>query len=123
EFQEARNKGLDLGPMGSVPSLFAQLMYAIYLTDCQTVKYMLLQDVSNVARQYFKDIEPMEEDPEMKAFAAVVRLGYAYAIARIAEESPIPIVVARRYIGKIKGNSYLITEIMPDHPLGHAFRA
>lgn len=123
EFQEARNKGLDLGPMGSVPSLFAQLMYAIYLTDRQTVKYMLLQDVSNVARQYFKDIEPMEQDPEMKAFAAVVRLGYAYAIARIAEESPIPIVVARRYIGKIKGNSDLITEIMPDHPLGHAFRA
>lgn len=123
EFQEARNKGLELGPMGNVPSLFAQLLYAIYLTDRQTVKYMLLQDVSNVAKQYFKDIEPMEKDPETKAFAAAVRLGYAYAIARIAEESPIPIVVARRYIGKIKGNSDLITEIMPDHPLGHAFRA
>lgn len=123
DFQEAREVGLKLGPMGNVPSLFAQLMYAIYLTDRQSVKYMLLQDVSNVARQYFKDIEPMEEDPETKAFAAAVRLGYAYAIARIAEESPIPIVVARRYIGKIKGNSDLITEIMPDHPLGHAFRA
>lgn len=123
DFQEAREVGLKLGPMGNVPSLFAQLMYAIYLTDRQTVKYMLLQDVSNVARQYFKDIEPMEQDPETKAFAAAVRLGYAYAIARIAEESPIPIVVARRYIGKIKGNSDLITEIMPDHPLGHAFRA
>ena len=114
---------MKLGPMGNVPSLFSQLMYAIYLTDRQSVKYMLLQDVSNVARQYFKDIEPMEQDPETKAFAAAVRLGYAYAIARIAEESPIPIVVARRYIGKIKGNSDLITEIMPNHPLGHAFRA
>ena len=123
EFQEARNKGLDLGPMGTIPSMFSQLMYAIYLADRQTVKYMLLQDVSNVARQYFKQIEPMEEDPETKAFAAAVRLGYSYAIARIAEESPIPIVVARRYIGKIKGNSDLITEIMPNHPLGHAFRA
>jgi len=123
DFQKAREEGMKLGPMGNVPSLFSQLMYAIYLTDRQSVKYMLLQDVSNVARQYFKDIEPMEQDPETKAFAAAVRLGYAYAIARIAEESPIPIVVARRYIGKIKGNSDLITEIMPNHPLGHAFRA
>jgi hypothetical protein len=60
---------------------------------------------------------------KFKTLAAAVRLGYAYAIARIAEESPIPIVVARGYIGKIKNNSDHITDLVPDHPLGHAFRA
>ena len=123
DFQAAREEGLKLGPLGQIPALFSQLMYAIYLTERQTVKYMLLQDVANTAKSYFKDMEPAEQDPEVQAVAAAVRLGYAYAIARIAEESPIPIVVARRYIGKIKGNSEAITEMMPDHPLGHAFRA
>lgn len=123
DFQTAREEGLKLGPLGTIPALFSQLMYAIYLTERQTVKYMLLQDVANTAKSYFKDVEAAENDPEVQAVAAAVRLGYAYAIARIAEESPIPIVVARRYIGKIKGNSEAITEMMPDHPLGHAFRA
>jgi len=123
DFQEARQEGLTAGPLGVIPALFSQLMYAIYLTDRQSVKYMMLQDVANTAKDYFKLMEPAEQDPEAQSVAAAARLGYAYAIARIAEESPVPIVVARRYIGKIKGNSEFITEIMPDHPLGHAFRA
>ncbi|HAV68626.1 MAG TPA: hypothetical protein DC473_07030, partial [Alcanivorax sp.] len=68
-------------------------------------------------------MEPAEDDPEMEPVVAVVRLGYAYAIARIAEESPVPIIVARRYISKIKNNAERVLEIMPDHPLGHAFLA
>ena len=102
-------------------------MYAIYLSDRQSEKYMMLQDIANRASQYFDDIEEfeIEQDPDEKvrAVAATVRLGYAYAIARIAEESPVPVVVARRYIGKIKDNAEAIIEFMPEHPLGHAFRA
>ena len=123
DYQESRNEGMELGAIGLVPAMFSQLMNAIYLTERQSDKYMLLQDVANRAHAYFDDIEEIENDPEVATLAAAVRLGYAYAIARIAEESPIPIVVARRYIGKIKGNSDLITELVPDHPLGHAFRA
>lgn len=123
DFQDARNEGRELGPLGLVPSMFSQLMYALYLADRQSVKYMMLQDVANQAEAMFKQLDQAQKDPEAQAVAIVARLGYAYAIARIAEESPIPIVIARRYIGKIKGNSELITEIMPDHPLGHAFRA
>lgn len=123
DFQTARNEGMELGAVGLIPSMFSQLMYAIYLTERQSDKYMLLQDVANRARDYIDKLEDMENDPEFATTAIAVRLGYAYAIARIAEESPIPIVIARRYIGKIKGNSDLITDLVPDHPLGNAFRA
>ncbi|MEE4250419.1 MAG: hypothetical protein V2I38_07500 [Alcanivoracaceae bacterium] len=123
DYQESRNEGMELGAVGLIPAMFSQLMYGIYLTERQSDKYMLLQDVANRAHAYFDDIENIEDDPEVATLAAAVRLGYAYAIARIAEESPIPIVVARRYIGKIKGNSDHITDLVPDHPLGHAFRA
>ncbi|MFN3713293.1 MAG: hypothetical protein ACK4SX_06525 [Alcanivoracaceae bacterium] len=123
DYQQARNAGLELGPIGLIPALFSQLMYGIYLTERQSEKYMMLQDVANRALEYFDEVTEIEDDPEIKTLAAAVRLGYAYAIARIAEESPIPIVVARGYIGKIKGNSDHITDLVPDHPLGHAFRA
>ena len=123
DFQEARAEGLEAGTLGLIPSMFSQLMYASYLADRQSTKYMMLQDVANQAKAQFKNLEEAEKDPEAQAIAIATRLGYAYAIARIAEESPIPIVLARRYIGKVKGNSDLITEIMPEHPLGHAFRA
>ncbi|PKM21513.1 MAG: hypothetical protein CVV10_09000, partial [Gammaproteobacteria bacterium HGW-Gammaproteobacteria-14] len=123
DFQGARNEGMEMGPIGLIPALFSQLMYAIYLADRQTEKYMMLQDVADRALIYFDQVTEIEEDPEIETLAAAVRLGYAYAIARIAEESPIPIVIARGYIGKIKGNSDHITDLVPDHPLGHAFRA
>src|SRR5690554_4171362 len=122
DFQGARNDGMELGAIGLVPSMFSQLLYALYLTERQSDKYMLLQDVANRTHAHFDNIEDMESAPEFATMALAVRLGYAYAIGRIAEESPIPIVIARRYIGKIKGNSDLLTEMVPDHPLGHADR-
>ena len=109
--------------MGEIPALFSQLMYAIYLTDRQSIKYMMLQDVANRAEIYFDVMAEAENDPEVAPIVASVKLGYAYAIARIAEESPVPIVVARRYIGKIKNSAEEIVEIMPEQPLAHAFRA
>ena len=33
DFQGARNEGLELGTLGLIPSMFSQLMYAIYLTE------------------------------------------------------------------------------------------
>ena len=54
DFQKAREEGLKLGPMGEIPALFSQLMYAIYLTDRQSIKYMMLQDVANRAEDYFE---------------------------------------------------------------------
>ncbi|KZY31993.1 hypothetical protein A3754_13685 [Alcanivorax sp. HI0083] len=123
DFQEAREEGLKLGPIGKIPALFSQLMYAIYLADRQSTKYMMLQDVANQAQEYFDDMEEAADDPAVAPIVASVKLGYAYAIARIAEESPVPIVVARRYIGKIKNSAEEVVEIMPEQPLAHAFRA
>ncbi|MDX1804840.1 MAG: hypothetical protein R3292_12225 [Alcanivorax sp.] len=123
DFQKARTEGLKLGTIGKIPALFSQLMNAIYLTDRQSTKYMLLQDVANTAHQYFDDMDEARGDPDAAPIIAVVELGYAYAIARIAEESPVPVIVARRYIGKIKHSADDIVDIMPTQPLAYAFRA
>ena len=63
-FQTARRLGLELGPIGEIPALFSQLLYAIYLADRQSVKYMMLQDMANRTERYFDLMEPAEDDPE-----------------------------------------------------------
>ena len=123
DFQDAREEGLKLGIMGLYPAMFAQITYAIYLADRQTEKYMMLQDVANRVREHIDLIERAADDPIASELVAFTKLGYAYAIARIAEESPVPVIVVRGYIGRIKDNAEAIVELIPDHPLGHAFRA
>lgn len=59
----------------------------------------------------------------MARYAILVRLGYTYALARIAEEVPIPVAVARNYIPRIKHNADEILVLMPEHALAHALRA
>ncbi|HAB05942.1 MAG TPA: hypothetical protein DCE35_11270, partial [Alcanivorax sp.] len=57
-FQTARRLGLELGPVGEIPALFSQLLYAIYLADRQSVKYMMLQDMASRTERYFDLMEP-----------------------------------------------------------------
>lgn len=123
DFQQAREEGLQLGAFGLFPAMFAQVLQAQYLAESQQEKYMLLQDVANRVKKYLPLLEEVREDPIAKETVAFAKLGYAYSLGRIAEESPVAVVVARRYINKIKDNADDILELVPDHPLGHAFRA
>ena len=125
DFQESREKGLELGPIGLYPAMFSQIMYAIYLTERQSDKYMLLQDIANRVAEHMGIMEQAAEDPDqrMQEMVAFAKLGQAYAIARIAEESPVPVIITRGYIGLIKDGAEEVLSHVPDHPLGHAFVA
>lgn len=125
DFQRARNEGLNYGVMGLIPAMFSQLMYAMYLTERQSEKYMMLQDVANRIEVYLALIDEWELDQDADAAPIVGAgyLGYAYAIARIAEDSPIAVAVARRYPGKLKRTAEQIMAVLPDHPMALGFRA
>jgi len=125
EFQRSREKGLELGPLGLMPGAFSQTMYAIYLADRKSTKDMLLQDIINTVNGFQDSIDKMKNDEreEIRKLAAFSILGKAYAMARIAEESPVPVAVARGYIRKVKELANEVLELVPDHPLGHAFLA
>lgn len=125
KFQESREKGLELGPLGMMPGAFSQTMYAIYLADRKSTKDMLLQDIINTVNSFDAAIQRMKKDEreDIKKLAALSILGKAYAMARIAEESPVPVAVARGYIRRVKELASEVIELVPDHPLGHAFLA
>jgi tetratricopeptide (TPR) repeat protein len=125
EFQEAREKGLKLGPLGMMPGAFSQTYYAMYLADRKSTKDMLLQDIINTVNSFDGAIQRMKNDDreDIRKLAAFAILGKAYALARIAEESPVPVAVARGYIRKVKELANEVLDLVPDHPLGHAFLA
>ncbi len=125
KFQEAREQGLDLGPLGMMPGAFGQTYYAMYLADRKSTKDMLLQDIVNTVNSFDGAIQRMKNDDreDIRKFAAFAILGKAYAVARIAEEAPIPVAVARGYIRRVKDLANEVLDLVPDHPLGHAFLA
>jgi len=124
-FQQAYHSGRQLGALGRELSAFAATIYASYLTTHQSVKYMMLQDVINTFDDFGDMLDKMADDPDprIRANAAFANLGFAYAIARIAEESPVAVALARGYLDKLRHASNQVLKIYPDHPLGLAFRA
>jgi hypothetical protein len=123
-FQEARNMGTAYGGFARVPALFSQMMQAIYLTDSLKDKHALLQDAVAGITYYGTVFQPRPaDDPQYKADYAMIRLGYAYGVGRVAEDVSIPTALARDYIGKVTQASNDILKVYPEHPMGLALSA
>lgn len=123
DFQDAMNAGEKLGVAGRIPGKLGQIMYAIYLEPNLEDKHMLLQDAANVVREYGSSLDMMKKDKEFQDDYVMIRIGYAYAIGRIAEDVPIPVAIGRNYVFKVLGAANDILDLQPDNPLGLAFRA
>lgn len=123
-FKSAYLKGRELGAYGEMISAFSETIYAYYLTDRQSVKYMMLQDVINNFDKYRDLLDAMAKDSnkKMRAIAAFAYLGMAYAYGRIAEESSIPVILARGYVGIVQDANTKLLNIYPNHPLGLALK-
>lgn len=123
DFRAAKDHGMQLGAYGKVPAYFAQIIQAIYLTESNQEKHQMLQDAADQVAAYVKVLKEMEGDPRFKEDFMMLRLGYAYAIARIAEDSPIMVSLARNYLFKISAASNDVLAVHEKHPVGLAFRA
>lgn len=123
DFQDAMKAGEKLGVAGRIPGKLGQIMYAIYLEPNLEDKHMLLQDAANVVREYGASLDMMKKSKEFQDDYVMIRIGYAYAIGRIAEDVPIPVAIGRNYVFKVLGAANDILELQPDNPLGLAFRA
>lgn len=119
DFQAAREAGIEYGGFARVPALFSQLVQAIYLTETLAEKHSLLQDAVEGVTYYGTVFQPQpQDDPQYRADYAMIRLGYAYGVGRIAEDVSIPTALARDYIGKVTRASNDILTVYPEHPMG-----
>lgn len=119
DFRAAREAGIEYGGFARVPALFAQIIQAIYLAETLAEKHSLLQDAVEGIAYYSSVFQPQpRDDAQYRADYAMIRLGYAYAIGRIAEDVSIPAALARDYIGKVTRASNDILSVYPEHPMG-----
>lgn len=119
DFKAAREAGLDYGGFSRIPALFAQIIHAVYVAGTLREKHVLLQDAVDGISYYGSVFQPRpSDDPQYRADYAMIRLGYAYAIGRIAEDVSIPVALTRDYIGKVTQASGDILAAYPEHPMG-----
>jgi hypothetical protein len=124
-FQEAYRGGIKLGAIGWEVAGLSEFIYAYYLADRQSVKYMMLQDVIHQFDKYRKDIKRMLTDKNLavRANAKLLELGYAYAMGRLAEEQPVAAILARGYLPKIREAVDSVLAVDPNNPLAMALDA
>ncbi|HEY0664054.1 MAG TPA: hypothetical protein VGD18_05540, partial [Thiobacillaceae bacterium] len=123
DFQQAMLEGEKYGVPSQIPGKVAQLIYAVYLEPNLEDKHQLLQDVSNRVREYGSSLDSMRKDKQFQADYVIIRIGYAYAIGRIAEDVPIATAITRNYVFKLLDAANDVLDLQPNNPLGLAFRA
>jgi hypothetical protein len=118
-FQLAYQQGIKLGAMGWEVAALSEVVYAYYLTERRSVKYMMLQDVINQYDQRAKAVARMLKDPNpvVRANAKIANLGYAYAVGRLAEEQSIAVAVMHDYLPKAQKVILNVLATDPSNPL------
>ena len=123
DFRKARDLGIRYGGFAQVPGVFAQLMQALYLTRSEQVKQMLLQDAIDRIQVYAQAAPFLPGEPEYHADYVTFRLGFAYAVGRLAEDVPVPVMLANGYAPMVINAAAEALAVQPDHALILALNA
>lgn len=110
DFAKAKEDGLKLGVGGQVPAMFGQVLYAMFIETDQAQKHQLLEEV----------VERSNAAGELNNADIVAQFGRIYAMARLAEELPIPVVLKRGYTGTIPKELDALLTQQPEQPFALA---
>lgn len=123
DFRDAKEYGAQLGAFGKLPAYLAQSIQALYLTESREDKLEMLQDVANQIADYVDVLQALKDEPQFQEDYMVLRLGYAFAIGRLAEEATPMEALMNNYLFKVSRALDDAVEIDPDHPVALAMLA
>lgn len=123
DFRKARDLGIHYGGYAQVPGVFAQLMQALYVTRKEQTKQMLLQDAIDRIQVYARAAPFLPGDTEFHQDYVIFRLGFAYAVGRLAEDVPVPVMLANGYAPMVINAAAEAVAVDPDHALSLALNA
>lgn len=123
DFRAAKDFGVQLGAYGKLPAYLAQSIQALYLTESRDQKLEMLNDVTNQIADYVDVLKGMKHEPEFREDYMVLRLGYAFAIGRLAEEATPMEALMNNYLFKVSRALDDAVEIDPEHPVALAMQA
>lgn len=123
DFQKARNLGIRYGGYAQVPGIFAQIVYAQYLVPGQREKQMLLQDAINRIEMYGKATPFLPHETAFRDDYVLFRLGLAYAVGRLAEDVPVPVMLRNGYGPLVINAAAEAMAVNNEHPMILALNA
>lgn len=123
DFRKARDLGIEYGGYAQVPGVFAQILQAIYLAKTHEKKQMLLQDAIDRIEAYATAAPYLPNEDQFHEDYVLFRLGLAYAVGRLAEDEPVPVMLANGYAPLVINAANEALAIQPDHPLVLAMNA
>lgn len=123
DFRKARDLGNKYGGYAQVPGVFSQILQAIYLETDHQMKQMLLQDAINRIEYYGKATPFLPHEDEFHPDYTLFRLGLAYAVGRLAEDEPVPVMLSNGYAPLVINAATEALAVEPEHPMVLAMHA
>lgn len=123
DFQRARELGLGYGGYARVPALVAQIIYANYLEQDQQRRLLLLQDALDQVTWFAEQVPMLPGDEAFREDYCLIRLGFGYAAARMAEDSSVPVILQRNYAPMVINAATEIVAVDPNSPLALSLSA
>ncbi len=123
DLRKARDLGLHYRGYAIVPGVFAQIIQAVYLTKTYEEKQMLLQDAIDLIREMGVTYPFLPGETEFEDDYAMMRLGLAYAVGRLAEDEPVPRVLQSGYAPLVINLAAEILAVDPEHAVARSLNA
>lgn len=123
DFRHARELGKRYGGYARVPGLVSQIIYATYLAPSHTQKQQLLQEAINEMAWFGEQVAILPGEEGLTADYCMLRLGFGYAVARLAEDESVPATLQRNYAAMVINAATEILAVEPNHPLALSLSA
>lgn len=123
DFRHARELGKRYGGYARVPGLVSQIIYATYLAPSHTQKQQLLQEAINEMAWFGEQVAILPSEQGLTADYCMLRLGFGYAVARLAEDESVPATLQRNYAAMVINAATEILAVEPEHPLALSLSA
>lgn len=123
DLRHARDLGHRYGGYARVPAMVSQIIYATYLAPTQTQKQQLLQQSINEMAWFGENAPVLPGEELLEDDYCMVRLGFGYAVARLAEDESVPAMLQRNYGPMVINAATEMLGVEPQHPLAMSLYA
>jgi hypothetical protein len=118
DFQHASQLGKKYGGYAQVPGVLSEIIAAVYLMPTLAQKQALLRDAILRISSYGQQFPFVPGDQDFKHDYAMMRLGFAYAIGRLAEDESIAEQLSSKHAVIAMNAATELLADMPHHPMG-----
>ncbi len=123
DFEQSYRLGKKYGGYALIPGIFGEILQGVYLARTNTEKQTFLQDAINQIRELNKIMPILPGDEEMSREYVLMRLGYSYAVGRLAEDAAVPSILANGFLPAVVNSATEALAVDSDHPLTLAMNA